>query len=116
MIIYFIVFGDICASIVSQLYYDGKKKTFFTKRIPYVIIMGISLLPLIIKKELSELKITSITLILGVSAFVILLLLQLIFEGNQQNHDTEFDYYYEVDQDPSLVKAISIIFVSFNFQ
>ena len=115
-LVYLIVFGDICASIVTQLFYDGKKRGWFSTRVPYVLILGLALSPLILKKELKELRITALTLFLGVSAFLVLLVAELIFEGSPQNHDTEFDYYYEVDQDLSLVKGVSIIFVSFAFQ
>lgn len=82
MMIYFIVFGDIFASIISQVSFDGScdaegngDDSIWTKRPTYAIILGALLTPLVLKKELKELKIVSVILFLGIASFL------LIFSG-----------------------------------
>ena len=79
--IYFIVFGDICKSLVSQIFFeeDHTSSNIFKTRTLYVIILGLSLFPMIIKKELKELKIASVILFGGIAGFLIILTMQLIF-------------------------------------
>jgi len=82
MMIYFIVFGDIFASIISQVSFDGScdpagngNDSIWTKRATYAVILGLMLTPLVLKKELKELKIVSVILFLGIASFL------LIFSG-----------------------------------
>ena len=74
MMIYFIVFSQICRSIVLQLAFsnDVKTKNFFASQTFYVLLLASGLLPLVVKKELKELKIASVILFLGVASFILI--------------------------------------------
>ena len=70
ILIYFIIFGDIMGSLVSQIIgLDG----FFAERTLYVLLLAAGLFPLIIKQELTELKFTSVVLFIGVFIFILTL-------------------------------------------
>jgi len=65
-----------------------------TKRPIYVVLLGISLFPFLIKKELKELKIAAIILFTGVFGFIAIIIYQLIFKGNFPNNDETYVPYY----------------------
>jgi len=117
MMIYFIVFGDIMSSIVSDLVYDGRQTPdlFFTQRSAYIIILGASLFPLVIKKELNELKIASVILFIGISSFILIFTYQIVFEGIVNNDEAYYDYF-TISKDLGVIKGISIMIVAFGFQ
>lgn len=124
MMIYFIVFGDIFASIISQVHYgggcDAEEKgddSIWTKRPTYAITLGAMLTPLVLKKELKELKIVSVILFLGIASFLLIFSGQLIFEGKPEvNHDETTEPYYKLDTDLNFIKGFSIILVAFSYQ
>ncbi len=78
MLVYFLLFGDTLASIIVNVWHvDG----FLGTRAAYVLLLGLLLTPLILKKELNELRVMSITLFLAVIVFIVMLLTQLIYAG-----------------------------------
>lgn len=81
MLVYFIVFGDTLSSLVSDLNSNVNEDDFFGKRMAYVIILSLCLVPLILKKELQELKIISVFLFVSIFTFIILTITQLIRGG-----------------------------------
>lgn len=70
MMIYFIVFGDISASIAAENLKNPD--SFVCKRAFYVIIIATFILPLILKKEISELKIAAVLLFVSISLFIMI--------------------------------------------
>jgi amino acid permease len=71
--------------------------------------------PLVIKKELKELKIASVILFVGIFAFIFIFIGQLAFDKSY-NTDDSFDDYYKVDIKLSTIQGIAIIIVAFSFQ
>ena len=116
IMIYFIVFGDIAKSLSVQFLFDGKDDSIFASRAFFVLVLSASLFPLVIKKELKELKIASVFLFAGITAFILIFTGQMLFEGAVENHDAIKNNYYTVDTDLSLMKAFSILLVAYSFQ
>lgn len=73
MMIYFIVFGNISASIVADIF--TSPPDFFLAKPLYILIISVCILPLILKKEIKELKIASILLFLAIGLFFVTLIL-----------------------------------------
>lgn len=113
--IYFIVFGDITKSLISQVFFEPDDKSFsiWKERGTWVILLGASLFPLVIKKELKELKAASVILFAGISSFILILTFQFIFEGNNDNDDEDSQSYFVLDRDLTFVKGVSMILVAF---
>lgn len=75
IMIYFIVFGDSFASIVRQTFFSTlplDETNFFVRRTLWSFILGIGLTPVILKKEMAELKLVSITLFAAIGLFVLI--------------------------------------------
>jgi len=70
---------------------DPKTKNFFASQTFYVLLLASGLLPLVVKKELRELKIASVILFLGVASFILIFIIQLIVEGvGRNNKDSDY--------------------------
>jgi amino acid permease len=93
MMIYFIVFGDIAASITKENM--DNPNNFICTRAFFVLIISTALLPLILKKEIAHLKLASILLFLAILLFIIIFIVQFITKGNFDNHDLSYKKYYE---------------------
>ena len=116
MMIYFIIFARICQSIMTQLFFDDQETgNFFQSKTFWVLILALLMLPLVIKKELKELKIASVILFVGIFAFIFIFIGQLLFEAEKENPDQTYKLYYTFDLELDSVKGISIIILAFSF-
>jgi len=70
------------------------------------------LTPILLKKDLHELKIVSITLFACIFLFLVLSIIQLLTIGNIDNHDENYGQYYRVEFSMKLVTSISIFLVA----
>ena len=90
MLIYFIVFGDTMSSILCDLSDKISPDDFFGSRKAYVIILSLLLVPLVIKKELQELKIISVFLFITIFGFIFITIEQLGVHGVKK-YNRDFD-------------------------
>ena len=113
MMIYFIIFGDISGSIAAAILKD---QNFFTTRFFYVAILSTSMIPLVLKKKLHEMKAVAALLFVAIGLFVGLFIYQLMAIGNMENHDESYAQYYDIEFDFSVITSINIITVAYSFQ
>jgi amino acid permease len=87
MLIYFMIISKIFASFAWDLLgHEG----FLTTRTLYVLLIGLALSPLILKKEIRELKIASFLLFTAILLFIVVFTIQLIVNGTDQNIDADY--------------------------
>jgi len=115
MMIYFIVFGYIAASISTQLIFPKDPKNFFASRTFFVLVLGLCLVPLVIKRALKELKCISVLLFIAIGLFIILFLGQIIIEGPVKNNDKDYTQYWETEWTSKLISAFAVVLVSYTF-
>ncbi len=117
IMIYFIVFGDTFSSIVRNICYPDlalDQNNIFTSRLFYVVTLGLALTPVILRKEMKELKCVSITLFLSIGLFMLIFTLQLL-QGKTVNPDVEHKYFSLI-WDRELVTSFSIVLTAYTFQ
>eukprot|EP00356_Strombidium_inclinatum_P016521 CAMPEP_0170495636 /NCGR_PEP_ID=MMETSP0208-20121228/17752_1 /TAXON_ID=197538 /ORGANISM="Strombidium inclinatum, Strain S3" /LENGTH=141 /DNA_ID=CAMNT_0010771937 /DNA_START=241 /DNA_END=666 /DNA_ORIENTATION=+ len=125
LLIYFTTFASSLSSSLVDLT-SLTEDDFFGKSSTYVFLLGLVLVPLILKKELNELRVMSMTLFLAITLFVLLMTAQLIYERvHKFNVDfpegTDFqffyrDYYKAKFNSIDFLKGVNIIFVGFSCQ
>ena len=115
IMIYFIVFSNISASLAESAL-GPDSKSFLTERTVYVVLLAILMFPLCMKKMLAEMKIVSLLLFLAIGIFIFLFLVQLIFMGSIENHDETYGRYYMVDFSMELVTGFNIIVLAYAYQ
>ena len=93
-IVYFMIFGDIVKSFMIEIsgVDDGD---FLGSRAFPVIILGVLLFFLIIKREIAELKLASLILFSGVCAFIVIMGLKLAIQGSPENPDADKSIYWK---------------------
>ena len=124
MLIYMIVFGDTLSSVIINLT-NLDSSDFFGQRVAYVTMITAMLTPLVIKKELEELKIISVFLFVAIFSFIILTMAQLSIQGIGA-YNTDFkekpftlfwpDYFSPKVDSTNFIKSASVILVSFSCQ
>ena len=87
--IYFIVFGEISASLAESVAEPGTEN-ILTKRVLYVLFLALAMLPLCLMKKLREMKIVSILLFIAIGLFILLFIVQLVTLGNKENIDESY--------------------------
>jgi len=113
VMIYFIVFGDIAGSIVSQLFLRGGMN-FWSSRIFWDIILSAVLFPVILKKTLTEMKLAADLHFVAVALFLICMLIQRFTKEREYNPDPVYNYWsfhWKLEE----ITTFSILLCSYNF-
>lgn len=92
LIIYFNVFGGICASLVQGIF--NAESDILTTKYLYVILLGVLNIVPILMKTIKELKIVSVILFGSLIAFLLTLLILAIAQGTDKNPDTNLSHYW----------------------
>ena len=73
MVIYFDLFGQICAGLFRDIVSDPNSGSFFAKKYFYVLVIGFLTMLFIHQKEIKELKILSIILFFCIAVMILVL-------------------------------------------
>lgn len=112
-LIYFIVFGKISASLVKDIF--SAETSFFTEKYLYILIIGALNVPLVIKREIKELKIASVLLFVSIILFILILIYQVIFKRSEINTDEDYNPYLHVKSSNQFLTAVSVFMVAYGF-
>ena len=74
------------------------------------------MIPPILKKQLAELKIVSITLFVALILFIVIFVIQLFTQASKTNPDTDHSSYFKIDFDLRLVTGLNILIVAYGVQ
>ena len=115
--VYFIVFGDICVSLINSIW-PAMATEIINSRATFVILLALGLIREILKKDLKELKIVSVILFMGVISFVALIAEELISKEQDKipNKDTDTSEYWIGSWDMKALTGFSVLFTAFNMQ
>jgi amino acid permease len=69
----------------------------------------------LLQKELKEIKAVSVILFISIGLFVVLMIVQLEFDGSNLNPDSSYSIYYKVKLDIQLMNGFGIILVAYGF-
>lgn len=113
--IYFIVFGGICSSLVSQVFLDNGQN-FWSSQLFWDLVLFASLMPIILKKTLREVKLIADLHLGAVMLFILCMLIQRFTEGRTYNIDAPGPYnYWHFEWTMDDVTNFAILLCSYNF-
>jgi len=86
----------------------------------WVLILAGLLIPVVLKKELAELKFVSVTLFVAIFMFIILNLCQLLFDSSfvkpEEYGPDLLDGIYKPTKNIELIESLSITMVAYSYQ
>tara|TARA_B110000285_G_C15055944_1_gene579575 strand:- start:761 stop:1438 length:678 start_codon:yes stop_codon:yes gene_type:complete len=101
--LYFILFGKTFASFVAALSGANNINTDFNgdrfeyTRTPYILGLGLLLIPILLKKELQELHLVSLGLFISILIFIFLLFVQLLEFGGNEFSESKIDNVFKTN-------------------
>ena len=117
-IAYFIIFANLMRSLLNKIpYVENESQDFLGSQWFNVLVLGVIVFPLIIKKKIQELKIAGILLFSGVVLFIVLMLILRIFNSDDLiNIPASTASFYEFNIDKAFISSLSTAFVAYGFQ
>lgn len=120
VIMYALLFGKICVSFAENYFGnvyedDGVKdfaETVFTSKAFYILLLFIFLMPNILKKNITELKLTSYLLIFGVVSMLATFLAKMLFKEFFSNPNDKQQQPYSKG---SVIDSVTIVLTSYGF-
>jgi amino acid permease len=117
-IAYYVIFSNLLRSFFNEIEWvnENASNTIGAQWFS-VLILGVIVFPLIIKKEIQELKIAGILLFVGVILFILLMFILRIFNSSDLNElPATTNEFYEFSFDKAFVSSLSTAFVAYGFQ
>lgn len=116
MLIYFIVFGSTAGQFVGGFTGYALDEIWYTSKWFYIVVLGISLSPVIVKKELAELEWLSILLGASLALFLILCITLLSLPSFPATPPATFkDWLYPVKKWGTISKVCTVM-VAYAYQ
>ena len=118
LIIYLSVFGDIAKTIFTNMFLKDdslSQSSYGTKRSTYVILISVLITPFIMKKQMAELHIVSMTLFTACIMFVLMNIFEAAFVDKVHHPLNNFIMPKEDANTAKIVQSISIITTACNF-
>jgi amino acid permease len=113
MMIYFVVFGDTSSQLIEAL--TGHSGEFYCEKWFYVCLIAGLLMPLILQKDLSELKVISYVLFVSLFLFVFMNLAELLFDGRFVK-ESPGKHFWIPTFNVELIQSLSITLVAYSYQ
>ena len=114
--VYFIVFGDTTAQLIGSFKDKKLGAIWYSSRYFYVLLLGAGLAPVIVKKELAELKWLSILLFACVGIFIVTNFWELVIDPEFEPVETPTKEYFAPKMKISFISSLSIILVAYSYQ
>jgi amino acid permease len=117
-IAYYIIFANLLRSFFNEIkWVDQNASGSIGAQWFSVLILGVIIFPLIIKKKIEELKVAGILLFTGVILFIILMFILRLLDSDQLSTiPASYDVFYEFNFDKAFLSSLSTAFVAYGFQ
>lgn len=114
-IMYFIIFGDVCSSLVNSLCGDAAPG-ILKHRATFDILLGALAAREVLKKEVKELKIAFYSLFIGIGLFIVLLGGEFLIVGKPKHNIDTDENYMKIHMSIGSITGISALLTAFNMQ
>jgi amino acid permease len=116
MMIYFIVFSETAGQLVAGFTGTAFGASWYTSKYFYVLILGVGLSSVVVKKELAELEWLSILLGVSILIFVILSLVSLLGVSHFPSATKPFEGVLWPEYKWTTISPLCTIMVAYSYQ
>ena len=116
MMIYFIVFSDTTGQLVGSFVGLELNDVYYTSRYFYALILAALLIPIILKKELAELKWVSMVLFVSIFFFIIFNLYELTLDSKFERKSGGSPFIAPLEGGAKeIISAVSVTLVAYSY-